>query len=403
MCGLVAIISRRNYGMISKDVEVFDELLLVGQIRGDDATGIISVMDDTSFYIDKEAVPSTYFAYSLAGTDARKRIIRDGIALIGHNRKATTGRRDDEGAHPFVVKDRFALVHNGTLYNHDKLAKTDVDSEALAIVIEDALNGEHDDKGKERLTKTLDDVYGAYACIWYNQVTNKVQWIRNAQRPLYYAEHLDAYCLASEEAMLKWILNRNSIYNSTIKQVEVDKLYSLDLDKPAAPVTEEGLSLKKSIPQQQTPTTSVQPTAGASNNATVSGASITGMSKKGFRGWSKEVLGKYVDFWLTDYTAKEVSPGSPSRRYLLLGETYVFGFKHTIYTFMDADKFGIVDMEMEADSLLFRGDIDNIEVSPANKEIEIWVDEATLKRITRPDHKLKEGYHAAKSNSTTVH
>lgn len=405
MCGLVAVITRRTYGLINKDVDIFDELLLVGQIRGDDATGIISVMDDTSFYIDKEATPSTYFAYSLASTDARKRVTRDGFALLGHNRKATTGRRDDEGAHPFAVKDRFALIHNGTLFNHEKLAKTDVDSEALAIVIEDALNGEHDNKGNGKLSETLSDIYGAYACIWYNQVTNKVQWIRNAQRPLFYAEHLDAYYIASEEGMLRWILNRNNVYQFTIKQVEVDKLYSFDLDKPTAVVTEEALTLKKSQPQQTvpTPTNVVGSNAGVTNTSVVvNGSTITGMSKKTFRSWAKDVLGKYVDFWLVDYVEKEVSPTSPSKRYLLLGETHIFGWKHTIYTFLDPLKLGIQDLELEADTLLFRGDVDNIEVNVGNKELEIWLDETTIKRITRPDPKLKEAFHASK-NTTVFH
>ena len=66
-------------------------------------------------------------------SDMGKRVISKGKALIGHNRKATVGSVNNATAHPFVVGDSFAMVHNGTLRNHKALADTVVDSEALAI------------------------------------------------------------------------------------------------------------------------------------------------------------------------------------------------------------------------------------------------------------------------------
>lgn len=258
MCGIVGMVIKANNGFSVRTEKIFNELLYVDVLRGDDSTGIIGVENDSTFHIAKEATAGAWFLNSFeVESKIPKALFNRGRAIIGHNRKKTMGHLSDKNAHPFVVGDHFGLVHNGTLFGHRSLANVDVDSEALAIVLEKAF-GEDDMVGA--IAKTLSEVNGAYALAMYDQRTHSIYIVRNAERPLYIAENADGWFWCSEKGALDWILSRNGCVGASI-EVPEDTLITINLTKPS--ISMEKLTLKKTFPPA-TETAHVSRTGGKS-------------------------------------------------------------------------------------------------------------------------------------------
>ena len=184
MCGIVGIIAKNSSGFFKKHQTIFEELLYVDNLRGEDSTGIIAALKDNTFYTLRDGLASYYTLQAWKDHQINKEVFSTGQALIGHNRKATVGKVSEHTAHPFVVKDEFAMVHNGTLLNHKKLADTEVDSEALAMHLHAALAEED----VSHLETALGEVTGAYAIAAYDQRSQKIHLLRNKERPLWLAE-----------------------------------------------------------------------------------------------------------------------------------------------------------------------------------------------------------------------
>jgi len=396
MCGLVSVISKKQYGFIAKDVEVFMQLLLVDVVRGEDATGIIIADRDGDFTICKEATPSYEFIPAFAKLPIAKQVAQTGTALIGHNRKGTMGGMGDAAAHPFVVKDRFAMVHNGTLYGHQQLAKTDVDSEALAIVIEGAINT---DNYKANLEEVLSKVYGAYAVIWYNQVTNMVQFVRNNERTLYVGETDDNWIIASEGAMIQWMCLRHGLKLNHIEAVKEGVLHTLDLDEKDVPLSKEELSLKKATPPMGKATTVTHTAVGAVTitNLTYSSKFI---SKNEFKRLKKRILNKEIEFTIEDYL--EAAPrGKHDEDYDIIGICDDIGDdNHLIHGRINVTKHGIYAIEY-ADSFLFVGKVVDMEYNMKTKQAEIFVE--GIKTLPASYSNLPKGKSQDEKAPTTLH
>lgn len=142
MCGIIGGVIRSFYGFDKKTEDTFYQMLYANALRGDDSTGVVFIEKDTSFGIMKTAYSSAFVTDEFHDSKQGKAMWTQGKAMIGHNRKKTSGAISDTNAHPFVVDDTFAMVHNGTLYSHKHLADTEVDSEALAIHLSKVLNNE---------------------------------------------------------------------------------------------------------------------------------------------------------------------------------------------------------------------------------------------------------------------
>lgn len=368
MCGIVAVITKKNYGFIQKDIIIFEQLLYADALRGEDSTGVIGVHKDGDLYIDKSADDAHNFLIEYMGGKHQKEMLTNGVALIGHNRKATVGKIVDENAHPFVVNDNFALVHNGSLYNHTKLKNTTVDSEALAHHIEDAIR--NPDFTMNTFSDALSEVWGAYACVWYDQLSHKVQFTRNNERPLWIAEGPDSWYLASEGSMLHWILTRNSIAYKGLAQISTDTLYTL-FPGTAKDLVAEAIPEKKAAP--------VSPATTGSTGSTSEGGTGTKLgqdsqpagevSKNQCKKINKKYVGKMVDFWVDDYVEKNVFSDNleNEKDFLIMGEAdQLQGHKHMIRAEINIDKLGILDIKA-IDNFFFRGTIQRVEYEPRNK------------------------------------
>jgi glucosamine 6-phosphate synthetase-like amidotransferase/phosphosugar isomerase protein len=110
-------------------------------VRGKDATGMAFIQEDKLYY-HKNHVPATDYVNEAVFDDITQNKPR---YLIGHLRMATKGDpADNKNNHPFISKDYlWAMVHNGIIYNDDKLTalyqlqrKADTDSEVMLRLLE---------------------------------------------------------------------------------------------------------------------------------------------------------------------------------------------------------------------------------------------------------------------------
>lgn len=201
MCGIVAVLNKYQNGFTQKQLDVFESLLYIDGLRGMDSTGVIQIDNAGKFLTLKGAVAPPAFLDADEWTTVRREAFQRGSALIGHNRKATKGSITDENAHPFVINDEFALVHNGTLMgDHRKYANVDVDSHAIAHYIH-----EHG------VQKSVDELNAAYCFFWYDYRDKTVNLIRNKERPMFWMETDDAIYYASEYAFLDFVRCRHDL------------------------------------------------------------------------------------------------------------------------------------------------------------------------------------------------
>lgn len=295
MCGIVGVIIKGTSGLINKHENCFFEMLYADAVRGFDSTGVIAVENTGAFNIMKEAVEGAWFVPQLKDSQLRKTMYQRGKVYIGHNRKKTIGDINDEQAHPFVVDKTFAFVHNGTLHGHKMLAETTTDSQALAVVMKKALEA---DNYKEEMEETLGRVYGAYATVMYDQVKEKVYFLRNKERPLFLIEAPDALYFASEGMMATWILCRNDYKYSDLKVTFLEEHTLVSYDLQTNNLTEELLVPKKVYTTSHTgsksggtPTSMGTAVAGNTLKAKLS-------TKSQFKQFKRSWIGKRVRVWV---------------------------------------------------------------------------------------------------------
>lgn len=325
MCGIVGVIIKASFGFTKKTEDIFHELLFVDTLRGSDSTGIIGAENDASFHIAKEACTGPNFIPQLKADAITNKMFASGKAYIGHNRKKTVGEIKDETAHPFVVDDTFAMVHNGTLYQHEKLHKeSETDSQALAHVLKKAFEGDH-----KSVEEALSDVYGAYAVAAYDQTKHKVYLLRNKERPLAIIETTDAWYFASEGPMLSWILWRNGYESKTTKYIPVEEntIFSFDLKSNT-------LSTEKIEPKKSKATHTGKKDGVAFGVVT---KDVSDLSSKELKRIKKAHIGRRLFFWIDDFVEEDypntIEKGSTS--ILCWAGHDEFKFKHSLSGVID--------------------------------------------------------------------
>lgn len=297
MCGLVGMALKTLGGASNIDLAIFNDLLYMDALRGFDATGVASFHNNGEMNALKEASEATFFFSDKKYDAFGKAFVKNGKAIMGHNRKATMGSAIDANAHPFILENEdgdtnFAFMHNGTLRNHDQLHKTDVDSEALGML----LTACGEDKAK--LEEALDKVQGAYACTWIDQDKEKLYLIRNKERPLWIGETGFGFVYASEPVMIMAACTRNSTKVENIRELKVHTLYSISLKTYTLELEEMELSVKKfsTIPH-------ILGQGAKGGGVTKSTTTFSGgqVSKNEFKRIRKALIGTTQLFWVADY------------------------------------------------------------------------------------------------------
>jgi hypothetical protein len=227
MCGHVGVA-----GVIGiKQEAILKQLLVVDSLRGTDSTGIATIARHNGAVKVAKQVGDPYNLFS----DKRFDQAMGGIAkaIIGHNRWATSGGVNKQGAHPFEF-DTLVGAHNGTLTNKHALKNAGdfkVDSENLFHHIEE-----------EGLHPAIKIARGAWALVWWDKVEHTMNFLRNDQRPLTMVVSKDGKGLywASEKWMLDGVLAREGIEHEGSWQLKVDTHVSFhindkgEIEKPVA-------------------------------------------------------------------------------------------------------------------------------------------------------------------------
>lgn len=173
MCGIVGMAGDIEFA----DRKIFRDMLDVCQVRGRDSTGVININRAKNYGYVKNVGPPAY----LFDRRSYSEVVESGMhsAFIGHCRHKTVGLVSVQNAHPFDFEDEGIIgVHNGTLtrYNHlDGHSHQKVDSEVL-----------YGHLAKHGPENTFDKIDGAWACVWWDNNAETVNFIRNKQRPLWF-------------------------------------------------------------------------------------------------------------------------------------------------------------------------------------------------------------------------
>ena len=215
MCGIVGVA-----GTLGKTEEdAFQDLLVIDSIRGEDSTGAAFISRQN----DVDVVKTVGDPYQLIDTVRYTACTRRANkCIIGHNRSATVGKVVRKNAHPFEFFNLVG-VHNGTLTNKYVLKDShqfDTDSEALYSNI-----------SRFGVENVVPDVNGAYTLVWYHIQDNTINFLRNKERPLFYAFTADekAVFWASEIWMLLGAMHRRGIKPKEVLELPIDTHFSLTI------------------------------------------------------------------------------------------------------------------------------------------------------------------------------
>jgi len=221
MCGLVGLLDATHGGFSRRDASMLFGLMLINSLRGSSSTGLIGVNKHQQADLYK-VLGNPYNLYKTGlGDMFFDRMVNRYWGVIGHGRFPTQGEVIVKNAHPFEHK-HISLVHNGTLKNLKELNEKhnkefDVDSEMICWLI-----------SEQGLQKTLDEIEGAYALMYYDSEKDTYNVIRNSERPLFMGTNGtgDRMIFGSEKHYIKWADEYTYAYRD-IKDVEVNMHYEI--------------------------------------------------------------------------------------------------------------------------------------------------------------------------------
>lgn len=361
MCGILGLIINAQNGGVWKDAEAFEQMLYIDALRGEDSTGIGMFTNEGGLRLTKGAMDANTFLKSTEWASVRSDWVSRGKAMIGHNRKKTIGQVKDETAHPFLIDNRYLFIHNGTLNGHKYLADTEVDSEALGIVLANC-NGD-----KEKLEEVLGKVYGAYACAWIDKEKEMLYLLRNKDRPLFIAKYEAGWVFCSEPGFMQLAFMRQGFKLTDIAAVPEHTLVSFDLTKHTQEPVVEGLTPKKHMGTMSTTQTSSS--SGARNTD-------SGVSKSAFKRFSKNGMqGRTIKFKIVDYIEK--FPNDPNcTSFNLMSESDDIPFAHTIHHGLnECLKNELEDFYMDQ---TFTGIITGLSYNQKSKSVDVYVGKADI-------------------------
>lgn len=221
MCGHAGIIGK---GLLST-MDVARQLAIIGQVRGEDGTGIAAFTRNGEGGYIKSKNNAFFLLFGEEWPKFKKANSTADFVMV-HNRAATKGEIKDANTHPFNVQ-HITLAHNGTLLNHHSLnfklgIKTEVDSQAITHMVAE--------KGIDEAYKELD---GAAALVYFNAQDNTLNIVRNEQRTLFYAPFNNgAHIIYASEQWMIDAVQRNKDWKRSgdIVSFEVDKLYTFSIN-----------------------------------------------------------------------------------------------------------------------------------------------------------------------------
>lgn len=188
--------------IIDMEKDVFSELMLVSTLRGHQGAGVLTVdaKGKQPINIAKYAGSGAAFVSTPKYVEAVYK--RKLSVIVGHCRAPTKGDEDIKNIHPHIA-GTIAGVHNGTMFNVDG-KYIDKDTSDSAIL--------YDAISKRGVNEVVKDSSGAYCLVWADNQNSKMHFLRNSERPLWFAgdvlDNPSTLYWASEADFLRLILGR---------------------------------------------------------------------------------------------------------------------------------------------------------------------------------------------------
>lgn len=218
LCGIIGVMTG---SLARSEIELWEHLLVVSNLRGSEGAGAIGVSKNGKLWKAK----TTNNGVSLMRTKTYRGMMgltgQDAVnCLIGHTRQPTRGGVELDSVHPHDV-DKVIGVHNGTMSQIDgrylKLAESD-SSELYKSI---SANG---------VKKAIEDATGAYALVWIDKDDKTIHFLRNRERPLWFAKvgfgcangsDPNTLYWASERIFLEFALRRKGVPENNYKLEEL--------------------------------------------------------------------------------------------------------------------------------------------------------------------------------------
>ena len=222
MCGI--------FGIIVNSPENTYPLVINGlvqlQNRGYDSAGI-SELTDTEINVYKYASTNEETAIEKL---EKLNIISGGYSIMGHNRWATHGIKNDTNAHPHLSNSKcFAIVHNGIIENYNELKQrlisngytfySQTDTEVIVNLID--FHYKNMNNSFDAIKETISELRGTYGLLIQSlHEPLKLFCVRNGS-PLLIGQNEDRVIVTSEQSgFCNMVNNYITLHNDDICMIE---------------------------------------------------------------------------------------------------------------------------------------------------------------------------------------
>lgn len=213
MCGLASLYLPKNSAYISVADLLIQEILVVGQTRGMDATGLaLHDVAQGSVTIAREPLKASEFVRISQIKEILKSSKKE-LCVITHNRLATNGSNAYIKNNQPIVKEDIACVQNGIVTNTDSLSLKHGLSFALDTYLILELFSKFLQEGcktSEALHKLWNEIEGENTIVFQLSSEKKLIHTTNCGT-LYYIHNDDIFLSCSERHVLQSIMNKFKI------------------------------------------------------------------------------------------------------------------------------------------------------------------------------------------------
>lgn len=159
-------------------------LFLLDYFRGPDSTGFAAIRDNGDIAMAKipshplDLMDMGRFKAALSGHNSK--------VFMGHNRSATRGGVNHANAHPFEY-EHIVGMHNGTL---DYSSETEIEKalgEKFSVDSKGVIAG----IAKLGIEGVVPMMRGAWSLVWYDSIEKTLNFLRNKERPMWFAYSSD--------------------------------------------------------------------------------------------------------------------------------------------------------------------------------------------------------------------
>ncbi len=212
MCGHIGMMGSHMLG--TEREKMIEDGLYVCALRGMDSVGLGIVPD-----VPNEVGELAPFVTKRLGSPPVYIRLPDKVGarvVIGHVRSATIGNKNDAKlAHPFEF-DHIIGAHNGTLrgdwrHSLEEDNKAPYGSDSEAVMFNFAYRG---------VEQTVQSIYGAWCFVWWNDEDQTLNFLRNDERPLWFAHGEDGTLFWASEYWMIQAMARAGEAKARIKFVK---------------------------------------------------------------------------------------------------------------------------------------------------------------------------------------